>query len=156
MYRILPLIIMVFLVTGCATTKGVSGVDNLKIKVAQLETQLNQSQEEIADLRAEIDEMAYQETSRTSTKRGDIESTDTEEVSAITLPSDGEQIIRVNIGPDQVQKALKNAGYYNGNIDGKIGRLSQKAISDFQLDHNLKSDGIVGQKTWAELKKYLE
>lgn len=158
MYKMLQLIIVVLLVSGCATTKGVSGVDNLKIKVAQMETQLNKSQEDIAELRAELDDMSYQENSR-STKRVDTETMDIDEASNVSIsqpPQDGEQIIRVNIGPDQVQKALKNAGYYSGTVDGKIGRLSKKAIADFQLDHNLKNDGIVGQKTWVELKKYLE
>jgi len=55
-----------------------------------------------------------------------------------------------------VQSALKNAGYYNGSIDGKIGGKTKAAISEFQKDHDLTSDGIIGKKTWAELKYYIE
>lgn len=55
----------------------------------------------------------------------------------------------------QIQTALKNAGYYEGEIDGKIGSKSKKAILDFQKDNGLESDGKVGPKTWAKLKVHL-
>lgn len=54
-----------------------------------------------------------------------------------------------------IQTALKNAGFYTGAIDGKIGPRSKKAIEEFQKAKGLKADGKVGQKTWAELEKYL-
>jgi peptidoglycan hydrolase-like protein with peptidoglycan-binding domain len=54
-----------------------------------------------------------------------------------------------------IQTALKNAGYYSGNIDGKIGLKSKKAIEDFQKANGLTADGKVGPKTWAALSKYL-
>jgi peptidoglycan hydrolase-like protein with peptidoglycan-binding domain len=55
----------------------------------------------------------------------------------------------------EIQAALKNAGYYLGEVDGKIGRLTQKAIEDFQEANGLKVDGKVGPKTWSVLSKYL-
>ena len=54
-----------------------------------------------------------------------------------------------------IQKALKNAGFYTGSIDGKLGPKTKKAIEEFQRSKALKSDGKVGSKTWAELEKYL-
>jgi peptidoglycan hydrolase-like protein with peptidoglycan-binding domain len=54
-----------------------------------------------------------------------------------------------------IQAALKNAGYYTGAIDGKIGPKTKKAIEEFQRAKELKVDGKVGPKTWAELEKYL-
>ncbi len=57
--------------------------------------------------------------------------------------------------PQEIQTALKNAGYYNGNIDGKLGPASKKAIEAFQKANNLNADGKVGPKTWAALSKYL-
>lgn len=54
-----------------------------------------------------------------------------------------------------IQVALKNAGFYAGPIDGKIGPKSKKAIEDFQRSKGLKADGKVGPKTWGELEKYL-
>jgi peptidoglycan hydrolase-like protein with peptidoglycan-binding domain len=55
----------------------------------------------------------------------------------------------------EIQTALKNAGFYSGNIDGKIGPKSKKAIEDFQSANGLKVDGKVGAKTWEALGKYL-
>ena len=55
----------------------------------------------------------------------------------------------------EVQTALKNAGYYAGEIDGKIGPMTKKAIKDFQQANNLQADGKVGLKTWTELSKHL-
>ncbi|MBN1913748.1 MAG: peptidoglycan-binding protein [Candidatus Omnitrophica bacterium] len=57
--------------------------------------------------------------------------------------------------PKEIQSALKNAGYYSGRIDGKIGPVSKKAIEAFQKAKGLKADGKVGPKTWAVLSGYL-
>ena len=54
-----------------------------------------------------------------------------------------------------IQAALKNAGFYTGAIDGKIGPKTKSAILEFQKAKALKVDGKVGPKTWAELEKYL-
>lgn len=54
-----------------------------------------------------------------------------------------------------IQLALKNAGFYAGTVDGKIGPKSKKAIIEFQKAKGLKPDGKIGPKTWAELEKYL-
>jgi len=55
----------------------------------------------------------------------------------------------------EIQTALKNAGYYTGAVDGKIGPITKKAISEFQKANNLKADGKVGPKTWELLKMHL-
>ncbi len=55
----------------------------------------------------------------------------------------------------RIQTALKNAGLYQGNIDGKIGPNTRKAIETFQQNNGLKVDGKVGPKTWAALEAYL-
>lgn len=54
-----------------------------------------------------------------------------------------------------IQSALKSAGYYDGEVDGKIGPKTRDAIRAFQRDHNLKADGVCGKKTWEQLKSYL-
>ena len=56
----------------------------------------------------------------------------------------------------QIQTALKNAGFYKGQIDGKIGPQTKRAIKDFQKANKLNPDGVVGLKTWEELKRYLK
>ena len=54
-----------------------------------------------------------------------------------------------------IQTALKNAGFYAGTVDGKIGPVTKKAIEAFQNANGLQADGKVGPKTWAALSKYL-
>ena len=55
-----------------------------------------------------------------------------------------------------IQKALKNAGYYQGNVDGKIGSATKDAVKAFQRDNGLEADGVVGRRTWDKLKVHLE
>ncbi len=55
----------------------------------------------------------------------------------------------------KIQEALKIAGYYQGEIDGKVGPQTKKAIRDFQSAKGLVVDGKVGPKTWAELERIL-
>jgi len=56
----------------------------------------------------------------------------------------------------QIQKALKNAGYYDGVVDGKIGPKTRTAIMEFQKNMELKADGIAGRNTKEKLLKYLQ
>jgi peptidoglycan hydrolase-like protein with peptidoglycan-binding domain len=53
-----------------------------------------------------------------------------------------------------LQRALKNAGYYSGTVDGKAGAGTKDSIRRFQADHGLKADGVCGRGTWAKLKSY--
>lgn len=55
----------------------------------------------------------------------------------------------------EIQAALKAANFYAGNVDGKMGPKTKKAIVEFQKAKGLKADGKVGPKTWSELEKYL-
>ena len=57
--------------------------------------------------------------------------------------------------PRDIQTALKNSGFYKGNVDGKIGPMSKRAIEEFQRANGLEVDGKVGLKTWAALSKHL-
>jgi len=58
-------------------------------------------------------------------------------------------------GAKEIQAALKNAGYYAGSVDGKLGPKSKVAIEEFQKANGLTADGKVGPKTWTALSKYL-
>lgn len=57
---------------------------------------------------------------------------------------------------ETVQKKLKNLGYYEGPIDNKIGPKTEAGIKGFQKAKGLKVDGIIGAKTWSELRIYLD
>lgn len=53
----------------------------------------------------------------------------------------------------ELQQKLKDSGYYEGEVDGKIGPVTKKAIMKFQQDNDLKVDGIAGKQTLAKLAK---
>jgi peptidoglycan hydrolase-like protein with peptidoglycan-binding domain len=55
----------------------------------------------------------------------------------------------------EIQTALKNANFYTGSIDGKIGPKTKAAIEEFQKANGLTADGKVGPKTWQILGAYL-
>ena len=57
--------------------------------------------------------------------------------------------------PKGIQQALKNAGLYDGKVDGNIGPKTKKAIEAFQSQNGLKADGKVGRKTWKALSVFL-
>ena len=56
----------------------------------------------------------------------------------------------------EIQQALKNAGFYQGPVDGKIGPQTREAIRSFQQVNGLKVDGVVGKVTWSKLSAYLD
>jgi N-acetylmuramoyl-L-alanine amidase len=50
-----------------------------------------------------------------------------------------------------MQKTLNQKGYYNYNIDGIYGKITKKAVINFQKDHHIGVDGIAGPKTQKTL-----
>lgn len=69
-----------------------------------------------------------------------------------TAQSNNESVVvATNDYNKQVQRRLKELGYYTGAIDGIIGKQSINAIKQFQRDNGLVVDGIVGPKTAAKL-----
>lgn len=49
-------------------------------------------------------------------------------------------------------QALLNAKFgFNLEIDGDFGKATETAVKEFQKQHNLTADGVVGKKTWAAL-----
>lgn len=47
----------------------------------------------------------------------------------------------------QIQKVLKNQGYYSGNVDGVFGSGTEEAVKKFQARWGLTVDGKVGTQT---------
>ena len=60
-----------------------------------------------------------------------------------------------NYAEKDIQRALKNAGFYQGEIDGVIGTKTKQAVEKFQEENSLKIDGKVGPQTWKALQPYL-
>lgn len=50
-----------------------------------------------------------------------------------------------------IQKKLKNWGYYNGSVDGIYGKLTEDAVKYFQRTNGLTVDGIAGKNTLAAM-----
>ena len=47
----------------------------------------------------------------------------------------------------ELQKKLKELGYYGGETDGVFGAATQNAVKKFQKSVGLTADGIAGSKT---------
>jgi putative peptidoglycan binding protein len=60
-----------------------------------------------------------------------------------------------NLPPDQVvanvQAALQEQGYYQGDVDGLLGPLTREAIAGYQADHGLYTTSAIDQPTLESL-----
>jgi len=129
-------VVFVFSLSGCAMMRKNNDLETqgLRNQVTALESQLRAKDEELNSLRefslksSEAPKEVMQKTSEVKQR-----------------PSD-----------KQIQVALKNAGFYQGVADGKVGKGTREAIKAFQKANNLPADGKVGKKTWMFLKNYLE
>ena len=55
---------------------------------------------------------------------------------------------------EAVQRILSTYGYHLGNnnpFDGKLQKLTEAAVREFQADNNLTVDGEIGEETWTAL-----
>ncbi len=125
------------LLAGCATSGGPKESDLLKTRVDTLEGQVN-------TLNQRIDEMGQPAAAGSA--------------ALFNSGSDNRKSSssKSKLSTRQAQKALAAAGYYQGNVDGKEGPQTKKAIKAFQQANGLKSDGVVGAATTEALAKYLE
>ncbi len=132
---ILIVMSVAMLSAGCVTTGKQHEAESqqLQSRIADLETEVQSKDREIAELERALEQQ--------------------------NQPSAGEQQQVAapvsKLSDEQVQTALKNAGFYNGPVDGRIGKKTKAAISAFQKAHGLKADGVAGRKTRAALMKYL-
>lgn len=154
--RILMIGGLAMLLTGCVTTQNKSSMDQLQIRVVDLEKKLEERDSEIVDLKYQIKDLSTRVEDQPSIIYDEpVAAKPVTSTSAVSSSSDN-KIIKVSASVSDVQKALKNAGFYKGSIDGKIGQQTKKAVESFQRQHNLTADGIVGRRTWEELKVYLQ
>ena len=62
--------------------------------------------------------------------------------------------IRVGDNGDEVramQEKLAELGYYTGDVDGRFGNQTRRAVQQFQYQHGLSVDGIAGRRTLTVL-----
>jgi len=156
-FRLLLVVLSIVMLTGCATTQNkVAPVNQIQNQVVDLEQRMEEQEKEIVDLKYEVKDL----TSKLESKgQMIVETSEPYAYSAKSAPvvsvSDSNEMIRVAVAPSEIQKALKGAGLYEGKIDGRIGPKTKAAVVEFQRKHGLKADGVIGQKTWAEMKTYL-
>lgn len=148
-------IVLMGSLVGCAAVQKPRISGQLQIRVARIESQLDDQRQDIAQLQSSVEEISLRGRTVTAPSGNTREAVKPPLVKVSKTTKD-QKILRVPVAPQEVQTGLKNAGYYTGAIDGKLGSGSKRAIREFQTDHDLESDGIIGKKTWAELKNYLE
>jgi hypothetical protein len=70
-------------------------------------------------------------------------------------PYDGPIYAYNDLPPDQVianvQTALQQEGYYEGEVDGLLGPLTRAALADYQRDHGLYTTAAIDEPTLASL-----
>ncbi len=127
--------------TGCARKKN--KVDALQAQVNTISDELVRLDQSVQELHGSAGREGAIAPSGTSESRGSFGGGVYRTPSGFELPS------------LHIQKALKNAGYYRGTVDGKIGSATKEAVKAFQRDNGLEADGVVGRNTWDKLKVHL-
>ncbi len=143
----LPLVLWT---AGCATTRTTTPFQELHSRVDDMEKRVAEEGEDIEALKTDLRQLG-QEIKRVPLAPSPQTSSGPQNVSTRT----SEELIRVAASGKDIQKALKNAGYYKGPIDGKLGEKTKTAIKAFQQANGLNADGVVGEKTWSKLKTNL-
>lgn len=149
LFKILLCIVLVLSLTGCATTRGETTTiktQQLEMRIGQLEKELQQRDRKIYELEGETGLVRSESSKIVKTKIYPEKK----------IVTSKKEIVLSQATPKKIQRALKKAGFYNGPVDGKVGKNTKDAIKEFQKKNRLKSDGVVGKKTWAELSKYLD
>ena len=143
--RIAALAALTLMASGCA---GVRARQDL----ARLQSHLGMLEERVAQLErspASYGAAGYPEPAL-GAPSGDATVTTTPKPAAAPARSSAKPSTR------EIQQALKNAGFYQGAIDGKMGPMTREAIKEFQRINGLTEDGVVGRRTWAQLKAYAD
>lgn len=152
--RLFGVMLAVLALSGCATTQQKAAPANqLQNQVVDLQQRMEEQEKEIVDLKYEVKDLTAKV--QIKEQKAEERSLPVVTVSKSDAKNDSDSIVRVAVAPSEIQKALKAAGLYEGAIDGKIGSRTKAAVIEFQKKHNLKADGVIGQKTWAEMKTYL-
>lgn len=136
-YAFLPAILLLT-ATGCAQNAT-------QQRLNSLEAQMGVMTDEIARLDQALQEQRAGSAQVPGTTAGPV----SENTAIYKTPSGFE------LPSADIQKALKGAGYYKGDVDGKIGPSTKDALKSFQQDNGLQPDGVCGRRTWDKLKVYL-
>ena len=147
--RVVGSIAVVCMLSGCAGMKSRQDLARLQSQVGLLDERITQLE------RSSIGETAERSTGESTA--ADIGSLSAAAVpgtssASTTAPASAKSTLKPSTR--EIQQALKNAGFYQGAVDGKTGPMTKSAVKEFQRIHGLKADGVVGKQTWAKLRSY--
>lgn len=77
-----------------------------------------------------------------------IDSVEKNDINTVDLLQNGDRGQAVK----DLQKLLKNKGYYNSSLDGIFGPRTEAAVRNYQINNQLAVDGIAGPQTIHHLK----
>ena len=143
-----------FLLAGCSTVSS-KRLNNLETKVSTLEAKVDSVEQRQSAIEGQTG------ASRESVGyiKGKVDSRGPSTI-VVTGAQGNEGYLyksgKKSLTHKDIQLALKNAGFYNGPIDGKVGKNTKKAIKEFQKANGLKANGVVGKETKEKLAGYLE
>lgn len=153
-YRLLIFFPIVFFMTGCASDP--QKIDGLEAKIKILENKIYSIQkkddsEKIEELEKRINalEENYNPLNKKEVPKNPVAIAAQESASNNSYTDQSSSM-------EEIQKSLKNAGFYAGEIDGKFGQKTKEAIELFQAANGLKVDGKVGPVTWDQLKNFIK
>lgn len=149
------------LLSGCASSSRVNSneamnaqmgvladeVTRLDMALQETRAQLQQEQARVAELQGRL---GVGQSSSVPQANNSYAAVSSEPFSGVYRTPSGFEIPAASI-----QKALKGAGFYQGEVDGKIGPDTREAVRNFQRENGLTPDGIVGKTTWNLLKTHL-
>ncbi len=145
--RLIGGLVLVGLLSGCAGGRARQEMSRLQSQVGLLEERVGQ--------------LERTGMSTASTDAWGSAATSSDSAFATPAPasaSSSQALAAASAAPSarEIQQALKNAGFYQGAIDGKVGSQTRDAIREFQRVHGLVDDGKVGKRTWTKLSSYLD
>ena len=145
---------------GCASSGVKTQNEQILSRMTELEKNQQAKDAEIVDLQYQVKDLSSKlETSKAAQgdqpAAGDQVTPQEAQTPQASQAPGNPLIVRVKVPAEKIQMALKAAGVYTGPLDGKIGPGTKAAIVEFQKSHGLKADGILGRRTWEELKAYL-
>jgi len=124
----------VILVGGCATL-DTGRLDDMEARLARLEEKVMTGPQEATE--SGVEALAEEAASDEEEERLEPQ---------VTVPETPTK--------RDIQISLKNAGYYDGEVDGKFGPKTKAAIEAFQDANNLVVDGKAGVNTWTKLRVF--
>lgn len=147
------LVALTLMLAGCATGRKLQDIEtkvgvldgrvsNLEQRQGIVESQTGESRESVGYL------------------KGRVENINQPQATTVVVSAKGGEGVPSNVpagkmSKKDIQKALKNANFYDGPIDGAIGKKTKRAIKEFQKSVGLKPDGVVGKETMEKLAVYL-